>query len=90
MDLSNQELRKLPKNDSSFTIKVLDISKNCLQKLDNVECFTELTEVSKPLIHKFILDKVLFMYLVNCKSKSDDENVYSSKINKNSKIRFIQ
>lgn len=46
LDLSNQELRKLPKNENSQNFKVLDVSKNCLQKLENVENFTELTEVS--------------------------------------------
>lgn len=46
LDLSNQELRKLAKNENSQNFKVLDVSKNCLQKLENVENFTELTEVS--------------------------------------------
>lgn len=49
LDLSNQELRKLPKNENSITIKVLDVSNNCLQKLENVESFNELTEVSKSI-----------------------------------------
>jgi len=47
LDLSNQELRKLPKNENSQSITVLDVSKNCLQKLENVESFSELTQVNK-------------------------------------------
>lgn len=47
LDLSNQELRKLSKNENSQTIQVLDVSKNCLQKLENVENYSELTEVPK-------------------------------------------
>jgi len=46
LDLSSQELRKLPKNENSHIIKVLDVQKNCLQKLENVEHFTELNEVN--------------------------------------------
>ncbi|XP_003241236.1 centrosomal protein of 97 kDa [Acyrthosiphon pisum] len=45
LDLSSQELRKLPKNENSHIIKVLDMRKNCLQKLENVEQFTELNEL---------------------------------------------
>lgn len=47
LDLSSQELRKLPKTENSHVIKTLDVSKNCLQKLENIESFTELTEVNK-------------------------------------------
>jgi len=46
LDLSSQELRKLPKNENNQIIKVLDVRKNCLQKLENVEHFTELNEVN--------------------------------------------
>jgi len=46
MDLSSQELRKLPKNENNHIIKVLDVRKNCLQKLENVEQFIELNEVN--------------------------------------------
>jgi len=46
LDLSSQELRKLAKNENSHIIKVLDVRKNCLQKLENVEQFTELNEVN--------------------------------------------
>lgn len=46
LDLSSQELRKLPKNENNHIIKVLDVRKNCLQKLENVEHFTELNEVN--------------------------------------------
>jgi len=50
LDLSSQELRKLPKNENSHIIKVLDVRKNCLQKLENVEYFTELDEVNNSKI----------------------------------------
>jgi len=46
LDLSGQELRKLPKHENSHIIKVLDVRKNCLQKLENVEYFTNLNEVN--------------------------------------------
>jgi len=46
LDLSSQELRKLPKHENSHIIKLLDVRKNCLQKLENVEHFTELNEVN--------------------------------------------
>lgn len=92
LDLSGQELRKLPKNENNHIFKVLDVSKNCLQKLENIEHFNNITEVIKYMhytyLYNFII-KLTKMFKVNCKSQSNDENVHSSKINKISETRFI-
>ncbi|XP_050434473.1 centrosomal protein of 97 kDa [Adelges cooleyi] len=45
LDMSNQELRKLPKQENCNTINVLDVSKNNLQKLENIENYMNLTEL---------------------------------------------
>lgn len=49
MDLSKQELKKIPKNVDNVDVKQLILDENELQKLDNIDTYLKVEKVVRVL-----------------------------------------